>query len=260
MDWIVFPVVVGLVAGILLIVTIGSIASLMNLRDGAVQAIDFRGSTPPVSKVASGGNYNVTLNWVPVPIKAGSDAVFSLQVRNMSGFPLQDAKFNFIVRDSNGTLIEQFLGERISSGKGLIETRFDRASESTITVQLNSRNFKTLGDLGTANFSVKLEKSTNGSVGSRIVKIISSEKGSPFYPNPVVIRAGESITWISKELGPHTITSGENGVPDGRFDSSPGFNTLISTLDTFSHTFLHSGEFPYYCKLHPSMVGTVIVE
>ena len=28
---------------------------------------------------------------------------------------------------------------------------------------------------------------------------------------------------------------------------------------TFEHTFTEAGEYPYFCLLHPNMVGTVIV-
>ncbi|HEY1248398.1 MAG TPA: plastocyanin/azurin family copper-binding protein, partial [Nitrososphaera sp.] len=47
--------------------------------------------------------------------------------------------------------------------------------------------------------------------------------------------------------------------PDGTFDSSPNFNPLIAPGGKFSHTFTQAGGFPYYCSLHPNMIGTVIV-
>jgi plastocyanin len=36
-------------------------------------------------------------------------------------------------------------------------------------------------------------------------------------------------------------------------------NALTTTGKTFSHTFSTAGEFPYFCQLHPTMVGMVIV-
>ncbi|MFL6399686.1 MAG: plastocyanin/azurin family copper-binding protein [Nitrososphaeraceae archaeon] len=38
------------------------------------------------------------------------------------------------------------------------------------------------------------------------------------------------------------------------FDSS-----MLSQNQTFSHKFNTAGEFPYFCQLHPTMVGKVIV-
>jgi hypothetical protein len=48
-------------------------------------------------------------------------------------------------------------------------------------------------------------------------------------------------------------------MPDGNFDSSPVFIPLLVPMATFSHTFTEAGNYPYYCGLHPNMVGTVIV-
>jgi plastocyanin len=58
---------------------------------------------------------------------------------------------------------------------------------------------------------------------------------------------------------PHTVTSGSNGQPDNKFNSSPNFNPLLNPGQTFSFTFTEEGNYPYFCTLHPNMVGTVIV-
>jgi plastocyanin len=44
-----------------------------------------------------------------------------------------------------------------------------------------------------------------------------------------------------------------------KFDSSPNFNPLLAPGQTFKHTFAEAGEYPYFCVLHPNMVGTVSV-
>lgn len=87
----------------------------------------------------------------------------------------------------------------------------------------------------------------------------SSKTTEAFAPNPLNIYAGDTVTWINKDLQPHTVTSGSDAQPDGKFDSSPGFNTLILSQETFSYTFQTEGKFPYYCALHPHMIGTVTV-
>jgi plastocyanin len=78
-------------------------------------------------------------------------------------------------------------------------------------------------------------------------------------PNPITINAGENVTWSNDDFLPHTVTSGtpEQMATDEagqEFDS--GF---IGTRSSFTHTFEDSGEFEYFCELHPNMVGTVVV-
>lgn len=87
----------------------------------------------------------------------------------------------------------------------------------------------------------------------------SSLTTDAFSPNPINANVGDTVTWTNRDSTPHTVTSGTAGAPDGNFDSSPGFNPLLAPQQTFSHTFTEAGEFPYYCGLHPNMVGTVIV-
>jgi plastocyanin len=66
---------------------------------------------------------------------------------------------------------------------------------------------------------------------------------------------GDTVTWTNDDSQPHTVTSGENAQPDGRFDSS-----IMAPQQTFEHTFTEgAGEYPYYCVLHPNMVGIVSV-
>ncbi len=80
-----------------------------------------------------------------------------------------------------------------------------------------------------------------------------------FEPNPIQLQVGDTVTWINSDLEPHTVTSGSNGVPDNKFNSSPDFIPLMAPSATFNHTFTETGEYPYFCLLHPNMVGTVSV-
>jgi glucose/arabinose dehydrogenase/plastocyanin len=75
-----------------------------------------------------------------------------------------------------------------------------------------------------------------------------------YQPNPIQVQVGDIVTWTNDDSQPHTVTSGENAQADGRFDSS-----IMAQGATFSHTFTEAGEYPYFCTLHPNMVGTVNV-
>jgi plastocyanin len=95
--------------------------------------------------------------------------------------------------------------------------------------------------------------------GVSIVPGSSSLTDTAYQPNPVQVSVGDTVTWTNDDTQPHTVTSGQNGQPDGKFDSSPNFNPLLAPGQTFSHTFTEAGEYPYYCALHPNQVGTVTV-
>jgi len=82
-----------------------------------------------------------------------------------------------------------------------------------------------------------------------------AESGSCFLPSEVSIGVGETVTWSNDSSVAHTVTSGnsEDG-PDDVFDSS-----LFMAGATFSHTFTETGQYEYFCLIHPWMTGTVIV-
>jgi plastocyanin len=100
---------------------------------------------------------------------------------------------------------------------------------------------------------------SGGATAVSITSGSSSKTDNAFDPNPVKAKVGGSVTWTNDDSTPHTVTSGQNSKPDGKFDSSPGLKTLITPGQTFSHKFTEAGEYPYFCQLHPNMVGTVSV-
>ncbi len=76
-----------------------------------------------------------------------------------------------------------------------------------------------------------------------------------FTPQNLTVKKGTTVTWINMDFVQHTVTSGSNGTPNGLFDSA-----LLDHMQTFSYTFNEPGEYRYFCKPHPNMTGTVIVE
>ena len=76
-----------------------------------------------------------------------------------------------------------------------------------------------------------------------------------FIPSTVTIGVGETVTWENTDNAAHTATGqAEDGGPSGVFDSS-----LIMAGGSFSNTFDTAGTYPYFCMVHPWMLGTVIV-
>jgi plastocyanin len=85
-------------------------------------------------------------------------------------------------------------------------------------------------------------------------------KNVSFQPSSVTIHPGETVTWTNMDSAPHTVTSDTPGA----FDSSPSCNPgtglgCLNNGNTFSHSFAQAGSFPYHCKVHSSMHGTITV-
>ena len=79
-----------------------------------------------------------------------------------------------------------------------------------------------------------------------------------YIPATVTIDVGGEVTWSNDDTAAHTVTSGTAAEgPDGNFDSS-----LFMAGNTFSVKFddYEPGEYPYFCMVHPWMVGTVVVQ
>ena len=89
-----------------------------------------------------------------------------------------------------------------------------------------------------------------------IVKGAALLRDQAFSPNPIIIHAKDSINWINKDDVVHTVTSGSSFSSPNRgqeFDSG-----MLG--GTYSHKFMKPGEYNYFCQIHPTMVGKIIVE
>lgn len=74
--------------------------------------------------------------------------------------------------------------------------------------------------------------------------------GFAFKAATLTVPIGTTVTWTNQDSAPHTVTARE-----GLFDGG-----TLSRNDTFSYTFTEKGTFEHYCKIHPYMTGTIIVE
>ena len=69
-----------------------------------------------------------------------------------------------------------------------------------------------------------------------------------FTPQTLNVDVGDTVTFINKG-GFHNVTA-----DDGSFTSS-----FLTHGHAYSHAFTKPGKYPYHCKIHPYMTGTVIV-
>ena len=65
----------------------------------------------------------------------------------------------------------------------------------------------------------------------------------------VTVPAGTTVTWVNHDDDAHTVVS------TTALFRSPG----LDTDDSYSYRFTKPGTYPYFCSLHPLMVGKVIV-
>jgi plastocyanin len=75
-------------------------------------------------------------------------------------------------------------------------------------------------------------------------------KDMAFSPATVEVAIGTTVTWTNEDSLTHTVTS-----RTGIFDSGSMSKGMI-----FSHTFNNVGDFEYFCSIHTSMVGHIIVK
>jgi plastocyanin len=70
-----------------------------------------------------------------------------------------------------------------------------------------------------------------------------------FGPESITVAANTTVTWVNRDDVPHVIAS-----TDGLFRSK-----ALDTDDKYSFTFVKPGTYPYFCAVHPKMVGKIIV-
>jgi plastocyanin len=95
------------------------------------------------------------------------------------------------------------------------------------------------------------DNTTDSSVS--IVPDASNLTTNAFSPNPIQVSVGTTVLWANNDAEVHTVNAGENAAPTGLFDF------YIPPGGTSEYTFTESGEYPYFCILHPNMVGIVSV-
>ncbi|MBI3791647.1 MAG: metallophosphoesterase [Gemmatimonadetes bacterium] len=71
-----------------------------------------------------------------------------------------------------------------------------------------------------------------------------------FAPKVATAKAGTAITWLNRDDVPHRVVS-----TDGSFAPSP----VLDTGQSHTVVLKAAGEHPYFCSLHPTMTGKVIV-
>ena len=72
-----------------------------------------------------------------------------------------------------------------------------------------------------------------------------------FDPGTLTVAVGTTVTWVSADPNiPHTSSSDDEIWSSGTLNEG----------DEFPFTFDEPGTFAYFCEVHPTMTGTIVVE
>ena len=85
------------------------------------------------------------------------------------------------------------------------------------------------------------ETQQNNSTGAVSIKDFS------FDSSNLTIKTGTTVVWTNEDSAPHQINSDD-------FDSS-----ILNQGDSFQFNFQTAGTYDYYCSIHPSMKGKIVV-
>jgi plastocyanin len=91
---------------------------------------------------------------------------------------------------------------------------------------------------------------------NKVSMVSSGDEGYLFAPDLIQVKVGDSVAWTNDDETLHTVTSG-SGTDENMgvlFDSG-----MMGKGKTFGLTFTVAGEYPYFCMVHPDMIGKVLV-
>jgi plastocyanin len=71
-----------------------------------------------------------------------------------------------------------------------------------------------------------------------------------FTPGAITVKPGTQVTWTNRDDIPHTVDSAQ-----GKFKSA-----ALDTDEKFQFRFAEAGEYPYFCRMHPRMTGSIVVQ
>lgn len=84
--------------------------------------------------------------------------------------------------------------------------------------------------------------------------VIITETG--FMPEHLRITAGDTVSWINKDLQPHSVASNPHPSHDGLKSL---FSEPLSPDSTYTYTFNDVGNFPYHDDSNPERNGVIEV-
>ena len=104
--------------------------------------------------------------------------------------------------------------------------------------------------------------------GATVVGILGDRGGQSFTPNPVTAKVGQKVAWRNQDGIVHRIV--QDSVANNNNDGyGPGYSAGDGVFDggetapgamSSSMSLSSAGTIRYHCAIHPSMVGTIVVQ
>jgi plastocyanin len=66
----------------------------------------------------------------------------------------------------------------------------------------------------------------------------------------LTVKAGTEVAWVNRDDVPHVVVDAQ-----GKFPQSP----VLDTGRRYGYRFTRPGTYDYFCSIHPTMTGTVVV-
>jgi plastocyanin len=121
------------------------------------------------------------------------------------------------------------------------------ALSATIVVQFPEQ-FPASAASGNGGGTTETTEAAAGGEGVVTVKTFQ------FEPNEITVAADTAVTWENDDDTTHEPTAGEPGSATGAFD------VVLEGPDASGSVSLATGTYPYFCAIHESMTGTIVVE
>lgn len=109
----------------------------------------------------------------------------------------------------------------------------------------------TFDDGEVAVVSLEYDVEGGGEVGAGAAAVAISDFA--FAPETIEVAAGDTVTWTNEDGVPHTVTAGSSGAATDDFDEA------VDAGDRAEITFDEAGTYDYFCAIHPTMTGQVVV-
>jgi plastocyanin len=75
-------------------------------------------------------------------------------------------------------------------------------------------------------------------------------EGFAFQPAEVTAAVGETITWTNEDSASHTVTLDDGACDTGNIAQGASAGLVFDA----------AGTYPYHCKIHPNMTGTITIQ
>jgi plastocyanin len=259
----------------IILVTAGTTFSILQSAAGLMGDASVRIIEPKAPMVASGDNLyivwwtNKSGNW-EVMFRASNDTGETIgdQINLSNSIDADSQNAEMVAQDDNVYVSwwETSTNPANKTSESVLRISNDNGATFGPILMLGDNGTLSAGGGGrgqgttrVATIATSTPNSTSNTSASdnNIISMVSSgDEGYLYEPDTIQVKVGDTVTWTNTDDALHTVTSG-SGTDENmgaEFDSG-----MMSTGKTFEHTFGAAGEFPYFCIIHPDMIGKVLV-